>query len=226
VSHQFEVGYWKIRGFGAPLRMMAYYSGCHYVNKTYDFTGDAPNWDTSSWFQNAKPALAAKNPLINLPYIIDGDLIVTLSNPCFLYLARKLHLNGKTPEETNRTEQVLFQVYDLRNDVSAVWYGRNPDIDGLVKVTVPTHLTKLEAWFSAHKTPFCAGNEPTVGDFNLWEIIDIVSAFGHSRGVNVLEKYPLLTEFHGRFKALPALVKYFESPESKYPVNAPMAIWK
>ena len=35
------------------------------------------------------------NPLINLPYLIDGDVIVSQSNACFTYLGRKFDMLGK-----------------------------------------------------------------------------------------------------------------------------------
>ena len=57
-----------------------------------------------------------KNALANLPYVIDGETVVTQSNACLLYLGRKLGLMGGTKAETAKAEQTLMQVFDLRND--------------------------------------------------------------------------------------------------------------
>ena len=42
------LGYWKIRGLAAPIRYMFYQLGVHFSDVTYD-TGDAPDYDKSSW---------------------------------------------------------------------------------------------------------------------------------------------------------------------------------
>ena len=44
--------------------------------------------------KDAKHALKAKNSLMNLPYVMDGDVVVTQSQACLQYLARKLGLYG------------------------------------------------------------------------------------------------------------------------------------
>ena len=36
---------------------------------------------------------------MNLPYIVDGDMVVTQSNACLLYLGDKFEMNGSTLEE-------------------------------------------------------------------------------------------------------------------------------
>jgi hypothetical protein len=56
-----------------------------------------PNGDDGS-----KAALIKQNPLINLPYIVDAaadGLVVTQSNACYTYLARKLSLYGATEKD-------------------------------------------------------------------------------------------------------------------------------
>lgn len=35
---QIIVGYWKIRGLAAPLRMICQYAGADYISKEYDVT--------------------------------------------------------------------------------------------------------------------------------------------------------------------------------------------
>ena len=80
------------------------------------------------------------NPLINLPYIIDGEvccesfaqnsldlhhfycdfppfklqLVVTQSNACLKYLGRKFDLLGSNDAELTLIEQCIFQVCDLQ----------------------------------------------------------------------------------------------------------------
>lgn len=88
------VGYWNIRGLAAPIRMMVMYGGATLNSVNYDLkVKPEGGFDGSCWF-DVKPDLKAKNPLINLPYVIDGDVILTQSNACCLYVGRKLGLLG------------------------------------------------------------------------------------------------------------------------------------
>ena len=40
------------------------------------------------WFKEDKELLKKKNSCANLPYIVDGGLVVSQSNTCALYLGR------------------------------------------------------------------------------------------------------------------------------------------
>jgi glutathione S-transferase len=109
------LGYWKIRGLAAAVRMMYYYKAAPFKEVAYG--EDA----AETWFGGDKPVLAAKNSLINLPYIIDGDVVVTQSNSCLLYLGQKLAID--LPEHMIRNHQVLDQTIDLRNALMKIAYG-------------------------------------------------------------------------------------------------------
>lgn len=49
-----------------------------------------------TWFERDKVQLRARNGCINLPYIVDGDTVVTQSNTCALYVSAPLvqHARG------------------------------------------------------------------------------------------------------------------------------------
>lgn len=182
------VGYWKIRGLAAPLRMLLTFVGAKYTSAVYAVhPKEGGGWDTSEWF-SVKPALVEKNPFMNLPYVIDeeADLVLTQSNPCLLYLARKYNLAGKTPLETvyvdqglqNRVSlliiQVVAQAFDLRNDAVELWYGK-PAEEVEKKMQshyYQNHYKKFEAWLTMHGTKFTVGDSLTAGDFALWEMLD------------------------------------------------------
>ena len=71
------MGYWSIRGLAAPLRMMIMYAGTPLKNEMYNAKPNSDgSWDTSDWFSQ-KPALKLKNPSMNLPFIVDGDVVVS-----------------------------------------------------------------------------------------------------------------------------------------------------
>ena len=88
------IGYWKIRGLAAPLRMMCFYKGQPFVSKAY---GDDAN---KAWFGSEKKRLKDNNALINLPYVIEGptaadptETVITQSNSCLLYLGKRLGID-------------------------------------------------------------------------------------------------------------------------------------
>ena len=82
------VGYWSIKGLAAPLRMMVMYKGEQLNNIQYDIKPKASGsgWDNTEW-STAKPDLRKLDPFINLPYIQDGEKIISQSNACMLYWA-------------------------------------------------------------------------------------------------------------------------------------------
>ena len=70
-----KIGYWAIRGLGAPCRMAAAYGGIPYESVEYEVHKLADgSWSRSSWLTDAKPALVEQNAMMNLPYVVDGDL--------------------------------------------------------------------------------------------------------------------------------------------------------
>merc|ERR1711998_210708 len=108
------LGYWKIRGLAAALRMMFAYKGQKYINKAYgeDFK--------ETWFGGDKKKLAEQNGMINLPYIVDGDTVVTQSNSCLLFLGKKLGIDKECYALHNH--QVMDETMDLRNSLMKIVY--------------------------------------------------------------------------------------------------------
>ena len=104
-----RIGYWSIRGLGAPCRMMTMYAGVKAKFDVYDVKPKVGGgWDASSWF-GPKKELKKINPLMNLPYVIDNDVIVNQTNAVMTYLGRKLNLWGTTSSECVACEQLLVR---------------------------------------------------------------------------------------------------------------------
>eukprot|EP00928_Gymnodinium_smaydae_P062349 TRINITY_DN46234_c0_g1_i1.p1 TRINITY_DN46234_c0_g1~~TRINITY_DN46234_c0_g1_i1.p1 ORF type:complete len:268 (-),score=54.91 TRINITY_DN46234_c0_g1_i1:116-865(-) len=204
------IGYHRIRGLGAPLRMMCYYKSCPFENAVYG----ADMQDT--WFKGKKPELLAKNSCINLPYIVDGDKVVTQSNTCLLYLGQKLGVD--TPEHFIANHTVLDQTMDLRNDLMKIVYpfgsvktkDEFPDAaKAHLESSAKTNFTKLEGFCVG---PYMCGAAPQSGDFHVFEMLDQHQSICVALGVpDVLDGFPKLKALHAAFKADPALSKYFDS---------------
>lgn len=204
-----EIGYHKIRGLGAPLRMMAFYKEADFKNVA--FGADMKE----TWFGGKKPELAKKNACINLPYIQDGDVLVTQSNTCMIYLGKKLSIDTQANKWHNHC--VLDQVMDLRNDLMKVVYDFSPnprskdEFPGVAKKHIEesakTNFTKLEGFC---RGPYMCGSKPESGDFHVFEMLDQHHDICKSVGVaDLMDSFPKLKTLHATMKAEPTLAKYF-----------------
>ena len=94
---------------------MAEFAGVQYDAKLFDS-------NTDEWASH-KAELLKVNPFANLPFVKDGDRVITQSNACMSYLGAKFGLLGDG-EQRALVEQCLCQVMDLRNDAVALFYGK------------------------------------------------------------------------------------------------------
>lgn len=231
-NEELVVAYWGIRGLAAPLRAMLMYSetpfkSVSYCNKIVD-----GEWDNSSWF-SVKPSLKEKNPLINLPYVKDGDLIITQSNACQSYLGRKVGLYGQNAAETVECEQLLCEVMDVRNNMVRTAYPGTDDVGAWLTKTLcgpSSSMAKLNAWLEmkadfSETNPFFVGKTACAADFHIWEMCDQARLVGkvHADGLDPLASFPSLMKFHTAFAATNGMQRYLSSKLANLPMNNVMA---
>eukprot|EP01039_Chlorochromonas_danica_P001867 gene1867-2043_t len=223
------VGYWGIRGLGAPLRMMIMFRGLPLICENYDCGEENGVFDTSSWF-NVKEKYKAKNPLINLPYVQVGDLVVTQSNACILYLGRRLNLMGNDDYDQVEVEELLCEYMDLRTKISSYVYrtSATPPLTWLTQLVASgSGIHKLHDFLvlkyptSTEENLYFVAKQATAADFALWEVIDVLKSMAtfFQSEEDIFNDYPLLNLFHRRFKELPENKRYFQSHLSRLPVN-------
>lgn len=168
----------------------------------------------TAWHEGKKLELIKQNSCINLPYVIDGDFVITQSNTCALYLGRKTGLD----EDANfiHNHLVLDQTIDLRNDLMKVVYPfgevktKDQFPEGAKKHMAGTATTNFKKLEGICKGPFMCGAKPQSGDFVLWEMLDQHHAICLSIGEpSILDAFPKLKALHAALKAEPALAKYF-----------------
>lgn len=222
-----QVAYWKIRGLGAPCRMISEYAGLEYEATCYEIhKQEDGSYDKNAWF-GVKPDLKAKNAFMNLPYVVDGDVVVSQTIACLQYLGKKGGLYGSTPEQAIKVDQVLCEAQDLRNGSVRVFY--TPDnMEQRVKYLgdVEGSYEKFETWLTQQGTLYTAADTPTAGDFHLWEMLDQLEMMAaDSKVPGPLEKFPKLKKLHQSLRADPKLAKYFASDLYKLPPNNKFAGW-
>lgn len=223
------IGYWAIRGLGAPLRMTCEYAGASYKPILHRVVIDSSGKQNKClWFENFKPSLKAKNPFANLPYILDGDTAVCQTNACFKYLGKKFNLMGKDEAERSKCEQSLCQAMDMRNDMVGVFYGSYPKNKDKLVSMLGNHYNKFENWLSHHDTQYLSSNDSLcVADFHLWELLDQMEKYvkEHNQPSPIKGK-ERLTKYYATVRAEKKLQNYFNSDLYKLPCNNPSAYWR
>ena len=67
-----KLGYWDSRNVAEKNRMLLEYCSIPYTQQVYDSAHQR-----DMWFKQDKLWLLQKNPAANLPYLIDGDNVVS-----------------------------------------------------------------------------------------------------------------------------------------------------
>mmetsp|Transcript_85705 Transcript_85705/g.245980 ORF Transcript_85705/g.245980 Transcript_85705/m.245980 type:complete len:319 (-) Transcript_85705:71-1027(-) len=220
---EFVFGYWKIRGLGAIFRMIFEYKGVKYTDNQYD-TGE-------KWFGEDKPKILEKNVLANLPYVECGKDTVCQTNACLSYVGSRLRLNGGGSGARLLNEQLLCEIYDVRNIMLELSYSfktvcrtEAEHAEKSIKHLESNPFKKFEAVLEKTATDFFCGKGPCTSDFHIWEMLDQHRLLSekHNKG-DIFADIPKCKAFYDRFRALPQLEKYFASDDYKLPVNNPIA---
>ena len=218
------LGYWAIRGLSERCRQLLEYCQVPYTEEKYDSQPGRERWQTTE-----KPKLIQKNPAITLPYLIDGDKVVSESDAICIYIC----LRGKKPELLGRNadEQVLMAtihgVYkDFHPNCTKLWYGKYENEEAFNKAKDETpknwevYVKKLSGLLG-DKEYFAGGI--TWIDFVIADFVQTLNLFNEE----ILKPFPKLTEHQKRIWALPELKAYFASDRFKErPCNNDIAYWK
>lgn len=232
------VGYWSIRGLGAPLRMMVMYSGAKLNAVNYDgapkqLEGGKMGWDMERWFVQDKPKLKTENPLINLPYVrVNKGMVVTQTNACFAHVGRALKMFGSNKKEAVQCEQLLCEVMDIRNKIVDLSYGgggNDKESASKVVANAKSSFGKIATWLAAKPKGTCTflvGRKASAPDFHLYEMMDQFTALAAFHGIDTpFSAESVLLEWFVAFRALEQNQRYLTSVLAKLPVNNKMAQW-
>jgi glutathione S-transferase len=208
--------------------MICEYGDLKYEAKCYEIHKQADgSWDKTEWF-GTKPDLKAKNAFMNLPYVTDGDVVISQTIACLQYLGKKANLYGATPEDARKVDQVLCEAQDLRNGGVGLFYSKGGDQEARVAKLedLKGNYEKFETWLTQQGTLYTAGATPTAGDFHLWEMLDQFELMAEDSKVpGPLAGFPNLKKLHETLRADPKLAKYFASDLYKLPPNNKFAGW-
>ena len=229
---ELEVGYWTIRGLGAPCRAMVLAAGvrlratCHDVSPV-----EGGGYDREDYLKQ-RVGFRKKNPLANLPYVIDEKgTFIAQTNAVLMYLGRRLNMLGDgSDEDVSACEQLLSEAMDLRNSMTRTAYGKGDDADACGQMIESQKMSgsmrKLENWLKtkAGSKLYFVGEKLSAPDFHIWEQLDQYTHMAdHHSLEQPLASLPHLKSFYDNFKALPQNQAYLSSPLHQLPFNQKMA---
>jgi glutathione S-transferase len=227
---RFILGYWSIRGLGAPLRMMLSAAKIDHWVVMYDVyeEGDS-SWGKEAYLQDKEWLRDEYNPLMNLPFLVDcekDDRVICQTNAIFTHLGRELGMLGSNEEERCQCEELLCEIMDLRNlMVRYVYRGGNAskakeDAEQLVTSGgLPHILDKLEMclhrnFLQSNVPEICnlVGEQRSAPDFHLWEMLDQLQGLTtYYKLKSACSGRPRLFSFHENFRDLPENAAYVKS---------------
>jgi len=104
------LGYWAIRGLSERIRQLLEYLSIPYTEERYEGAEGR-----ARWVNEVKPNLITRNPAVTLPYLWDGDKLISESDAICIYLchkAKRADLLGRNADE----QVALFTAHGVYKD--------------------------------------------------------------------------------------------------------------
>lgn len=185
-DNKLVVGYWAIQAFAHPIRLLLAYHKVPFEDKQYSYD------NRDEWFLKDKPALKTAFP--NIPYVKDGDIVVTESLATIQYAALKTgnkDLMGKTELDQIRCTQLWGLYKDHRGEL--YWLARRDfaEKDRILKEKFAPLFEKISKFLGEKE--YLLGYM-TWADFNHFFLIDVVSRMDPE----FIKQWPNLVKYHER----------------------------
>ena len=209
-----ELGYWKIKGAGHPLRMLLAHEKVEFKNTLYD--------TPESWF-GKKETMGFDFP--NLPYLIDGDVKITETSAIPQYIAFKLNkpeLTGKPGFDKIKYLEIVGVIKDILDNLGKIFYAA----EGHEKI----YDDQKDRFFygkSEKLEKFLGDKEFLLGYFTYADIL-LANTFATLDTVSIklakpstFEKYPKLKAHAERVFNIPTIKAFLASEEGQLPALPP-----
>ena len=195
------LGYWKIRGLGAAVRLLAAHAGAELDEALYEVPASDPK-DRSAW-TDVKETLELDFP--NLPYYIDAEEGVSLTQSLAIltFVAAKHGYEPGTAAARARVDMLLGAAMDLSNFFTRWCYGTYaPEAHGEYARRVTPMLQRFEGALGDQR--WFAGERITAADFLLYHLLEAHLIYEPE----LFDALPRLRAFIDRFEAEDRLRAY------------------
>ena len=193
------LGYWGTQGRAHPVRWLLAYHKIDWEDKQYK--------DRAEWFDKDKPALNTDFP--NLPYLKDGDFVITETTAVLQYAALKTgnkDLLGKNTLDAIKAAQLYSFITDakmaMRDLVTNKDYEKIRD-DYLNEKLTP-FFTKLSKNLGDKEYPV---GYLTWADFEVFAFVDVIRRMSQE----YVAKWPNLEKYWERFSNNEGIKAYCKS---------------
>ena len=193
------LGYWGTQGRAHPVRWLLAYHKIDWEDKQYK--------DRAEWFDKDKPALNTDFP--NLPYLKDGDFVITETTAVLQYAALKTgnkDLLGKNTLDAIKAAQLYSFITDakmaMRDLVTNKDYEKIRD-DYLNEKLTP-FFTKLSKNLGDKEYPV---GYLTWADFEVFAFVDVIRRMSQE----YVAKWPNLEKYWEKFSNNEGIKAYRKS---------------
>ena len=213
-----KIGYWGIRGKAEPLRMLLAYL------KT-DYTEYNPQ-TFPEWFAEKKPKMVEQGlPFSNLPYVEDGEFLLTESGALPIYVAGKadrLDLFGTDFKDRARHEMLVGVAHDMIKETMDLITGKTTPEDFITKGKIQIKLKDWNKFLGDND--FSQGKDVRFADLLFTYFVQVYNwalARIKREKDSVLAKYPKLVALVGRVENLEGIKQYLTTDVAKRPIYPP-----
>lgn len=210
-----QLGYWKIRGLAAPIRMLLHYCDVPFADVHYE-QSDPPELSAAAWLDK-KYTLGLDFP--NLPYYIDdrGKFVQTLAIMRYIAARHGVRDGGDLGHTDPQVDMMAHVAMDLRNAFTSCSYGSRSlkEVDHAVAHSIAPQLLAWDKHLGSGPR-FCAGERLSYADFFLAEHIDQIRLVLPQ----AVQNHAALLAYADRFFALEKIQEFLRTPlYMKWPVN-------
>ncbi len=193
-----QITYFDIRGRAEPIRLLLEDVGVQYEDRQITL---------DEW-----PKLRDTTAFHRMPIYREGDREIPESFAIMNYLGRKFDLLGEDEDSRVRCDVVIEAWRDYGNRVANVFGALSqsePARIEFIETEQPSLLKDLETFYlrKSTKTPYWAGNSPTVGDFVAFHLIEGIA----NQFPKLLSRFGALKEFQEHFSDRPNIRAYLIS---------------
>lgn len=200
-ENKLTVAYWDIQAAGHPIRLLLAYHKIEFEDKTYSLTS------SDEWFKQDKLSLKTNFP--NLPYIKDGDFVLTESGAVIQYAALKTgnpDLLGKTKLDEIRISQFAGV---LKDQITQIYES----------TAIKDYDTAKDKFFDEKIAPYTEKLSKALGDksycIGYLTYVDFHLAFQSDLFLRMhpefVKKWPNLVEHRDRIWNTPGIQEYRKS---------------
>jgi len=222
VTKKHAIGYWSIRGLGEPLTMMMFAAKIPFTLFLYDIVEKGEDeWHSDYFAAKGEYIEEFKQPLWNLPFCVDreNERVIVQTNAIFAHLGKACGMFGDDAITASECEQLLCEIYDLRDVMVGYVYGGDGAEASSVVANGKKHLLKLENWMeiqaeknvNSKKGVHLVNGKFSAADFHLYAMLDQFEALAEENKLDLYTDMKRMKEFKEGFKALPENQFYLNS---------------